>query len=518
MIGLVGPWRRVALGELGHWQGGNTPSKRVSAYWSGGDIPWVSPKDFGEEAIDRSQDQITQRALDETSAALIPKGALLLVTRSGILKHSLPTAVTSKPVAINQDVKALSPAPGVRARYLQYQIEAAADDLLEATVKSGTTVESVDFSVLKRFPVIVATTAEQDKILRQLEDVLGKLERSRAMAAMNFERLADVWAIALAGAFTGELTAGWRASQDREQDWPSVTLGDVIDDVNYGSSHKSQTRGAVPVIRMGNIQAGRLDWTDLVYTSDEREIKKHRLRDGDVLFNRTNSPELVGKTAAYHDEQPAIAAGYLIVVRCGPRLMPDLLAHFLNSPAGRAYCWSVKSDGVSQSNINARKLSAFKFRLPPFAEQEELVERLDYVAARIELIRERLADVEGNLAALRRQILRTTFRVGGEPDEPSPELDALLKAAQDFKPDPPAQKRAKGRTMKSGAALTEEIMLLLTSKGGAGASFGEIRTQVSADYDTLKAEIFALLQEANPSVVQVFDQESGTIRLQAARP
>jgi len=212
MIGLAGPWRRVALGELGHWQGGSTPSKRVSAYWSGGDIPWISPKDFREEVLDQSQDRITQRALDETIAALIPKGALLLVTRSGVLKHSLPTAVTGKAVAINQDVKALLPAPGVRARYLQYQIEAAADDLLDATVKSGTTVESVDFSVLKQFPVIVVATGEQDRILRQLEDVLGKLERSRALAAMNLKQLDDVWAIAQSGAFTGALTAGWRAS------------------------------------------------------------------------------------------------------------------------------------------------------------------------------------------------------------------------------------------------------------------------------------------------------------------
>lgn len=167
MIGLTGPWRRVTLGELGHWQGGNTPSKRVSAYWSGGDIPWISPKDFGEEVIKQSQDRITQRALEETNAALVPEGALLLVTRSGILKHSLPTAVTGKAAAINQDVKALSPAPGILARYLQYQIEAKADDLLEAAVKSGTTVESVNFSVLQQFPVIVATTGEQDRIVRR---------------------------------------------------------------------------------------------------------------------------------------------------------------------------------------------------------------------------------------------------------------------------------------------------------------------------------------------------------------
>jgi len=517
MIGVVGPWRCVAIGELGHWQGGTTPSKQVSTYWSGGDIPWISPKDFGDEVIDQSRDRITQRALDETSAALIPKGALLLVTRSGILKHSLPTAVTGTAAAINQDVKALLPVSGIRARFLQYQIEAAADDLLEAAVKSGTTVESVDFGVLRQFPVILATSGEQDRILQQLDDVLGRLDQSRAVANINLERLDDVWAAALAGAFTGALTGEWRASQDLEQNWPSVTLGEVVDEINYGSSHKSQVRGAVPVLRMGNIKGGRLDWSDLVYTSDKREIEKHRLRDGDVLFNRTNSPELVGKTAVYHDERPAIAAGYLIVVRCGPRIMPDLLAHFLNSPAGRAYCWSVKSDGVSQSNINARKLSAFQFNLPPLAEQALLIEQVDRIAARIELIRERLINVDDDLATLRRQILQTAFNVSGEPDVSSPELDALLKAARDFKPDPPAQKRAKGRPMKSGSGLTKEIASLLTSKGAAGASFEEIRTEISADYDTLKAEVFALLQQTNPLIIQSFDRELGMIRLRAVQ-
>lgn len=334
---------------------------------------------------------------------------------------------------------------------------------------------------------------------------------------MNLKRLDDVWATAMAGAFAGVLTAGWRASQDLDQDWPSVTLGDVVDEMNYGSSRKSQIRGDVPVLRMGNIQAGRLDWSDLVYTSDKQEIKKHRLRDGDVLFNRTNSPELVGKTAVYHNERPAIAAGYLIVVRCSSRIMPDLLAHFLNSPAGRAYCWSVKSDGVSQSNINSRKLSAFEFRLPPLAEQAQLIEQLDRIWVQIELTRERLANVQNDLATLRRQLLRAAFHVSGEPNEPSSELDTMLAAARDFKPNPPAQKRAKGRTMKSGAGLTNEITSLLTLKGAAGASFDEIRAQVSADYDTLKAEIFAHLQEGKPSVVQVFDRERGMIRLRAAQ-
>ena len=72
--------------------------------------------------------------------------------------------------------------------------------------------------------------------------------------------------------------------------------------------------GTVPVLRMGNIQNAKFEWSDLAYTSDDDEIAKYLLHDGDVLFNRTNSPELVGKTAIYRDERPAIFAGYLIRV------------------------------------------------------------------------------------------------------------------------------------------------------------------------------------------------------------
>ena len=84
--------------------------------------------------------------------------------------------------------------------------------------------------------------------------------------------------------------------------------------VEYGTAMKSAPSGDVPVLRMGNIQDGKLDWSDLVYTSSPKEIDRYLLKDGDVLFNRTNSPELVGKTAIYTDSRPAIFAGYIIRV------------------------------------------------------------------------------------------------------------------------------------------------------------------------------------------------------------
>ena len=94
--------------------------------------------------------------------------------------------------------------------------------------------------------------------------------------------------------------------------WTWTSLGCCSARPEYGSAAKSASSGELPVLRMGNLQRGRIDWRDLVYTSDKDEISRYSLEPGDVLFNRTNSPELVGKTSLYRGERPALFAGYLI--------------------------------------------------------------------------------------------------------------------------------------------------------------------------------------------------------------
>jgi type I restriction enzyme S subunit len=148
-----------------------------------------------------------------------------------------------------------------------------------------------------------------------------------------------------------------------------------------------------------------LDWSDLVFTSDAAEIAKYSLESGDVLFNRTNSPALVGKTALYRGERQAIYAGYLIRVRCASNLLPEFLTYCLNSPDGRDYCWRVKTDGVSQSNINAKKLAAFSFDLPSIEEQAEIVRRIEAAFARID----RMAAEAGRAAALLDRLEQATL-------------------------------------------------------------------------------------------------------------
>ena len=158
--------------------------------------------------------------------------------------------------------------------------------------------------------------------------------------------------------------------------WMWISVGSVCINIQYGSSQKSAKEGKVAVLRMGNIQNGKLVFDKLVYTSDESEIQKYPLKCNDLLFNRTNSKELVGKTAIYKGEIPAIYAGYL--VRITPLYIDsDYLNYVMQSQFYWSYCQLVRSDAIGQSNINAEKLKRFVFPLPPLAEQKRIVARLE---------------------------------------------------------------------------------------------------------------------------------------------
>ena len=160
------------------------------------------------------------------------------------------------------------------------------------------------------------------------------------------------------------------------ESWRWVSIGSVCTNIQYGSSQKSASAGKVPVLRMGNIQSGRIVYDKLVYTSDDTEIEKYSLAANDLLFNRTNSKELVGKTAIYKGERPAIYAGYL--VRITPVLLDaDFLNYVMQSQYYWSYCQVVRSDAIGQSNINAEKLKRFFFPLPPLAEQKRIVAKLE---------------------------------------------------------------------------------------------------------------------------------------------
>jgi type I restriction enzyme S subunit len=211
---------------------------------------------------------------------------------------------------------------------------------------------------------------------------------------------------------------------EKGEGWEEKTVGEICKSVEYGTSSKSTSDGDVPVLRMGNIQNREIDWADLKYSSDSEEIEKYSLRDGDVLFNRTNSAEHVGKTCIYRGDRPAIFAGYLIRVHYDKeRVNGEYLNYYLNSDEARDYGKTVMSQSVNQANINGKKLKGYSIPLAPLDQQRSIVSRFNVLNSETRKI-ERVCRLKLTaLDELKQSILQKAFT--GQLTAKSPELEAV---------------------------------------------------------------------------------------------
>lgn len=155
--------------------------------------------------------------------------------------------------------------------------------------------------------------------------------------------------------------------------WKTGRIRDVVNEVKYGTSRPAVEGGTYKYLRMGNITFdGHLDLNDLKYIDiPEPEIEKCIVRKGDVLFNRTNSKELVGKTCVFDLDEPMVIAGYIIRVRVNERVIPEYLSAVLNSQYGKQTLSDMCKAIVGQANINAQELQNIAILIPPIELQRE---------------------------------------------------------------------------------------------------------------------------------------------------
>lgn len=154
-------WQKVLITEVCHAIfGGGTPSKSHPEYFTGS-IPWVSPKDMKSLVINNSIDHITEEAIAHSTTNLVPANSVLMVIRSGILKHTLPVAVNSLPVTINQDMKAFVPNDTVKTTFLMYFFKAIENDVLAGV--RGVTADNIDFKAFQKRTIIVPPVALQEQ-------------------------------------------------------------------------------------------------------------------------------------------------------------------------------------------------------------------------------------------------------------------------------------------------------------------------------------------------------------------
>ena len=229
---------------------------------------------------------------------------------------------------------------------------------------SGTTVGTFTIQTAKKMEISLPSLGEQ----REIIDKVTKIETIIKQRKQELQLLDDLIKARFVEMFGDPIK--------NPKGWEVVTIGDVVTEVRYGTSKPAVEGGKYPYLRMNNLTVdGHLDLNDLKYIDiSDDEIEKCVVRKGDVLFNRTNSIELVGKTAVFDLSEDMVIAGYIIRVRLNERLLPEILSQYMNLEALKDILRSMAKGAVNQANINAQELQNIKVYVPDMELQKQFIE------------------------------------------------------------------------------------------------------------------------------------------------
>lgn len=350
-------WPKVKLGDVCEINIGKTPSRSNSRYWGEGHR-WLSIADMNQgKWISNTKEQITDLAIQESGIKKVPANTVLFSFKLSIGKVCL----SETEIYTNEAIAAL---PIKNKNTLD-------------TIYLSHVMKSLAFSDMTDNAVMGATLNK--KKLAEVRISLPSIEEQKRIAAI-LDKADDIrqkreQAIKLADDFLrAKFLEMFGTPANNIHRFPTGKIRDLVDSVNYGTSAKASIdSGEYPILRMGNITyQGGWDFTDLKYLDlSVKEKDKFLVKEGDLLFNRTNSKELVGKTAVYEENRPMAFAGYLIRVRPNPIGNNYYISGYLNSIHGKITLMNMCKSIVGMANINAQELQNIEILIPPKHLQDE---------------------------------------------------------------------------------------------------------------------------------------------------
>ncbi len=390
-------WEWVRLGDLCKASSGKTPSTSQKEFWNG-NVLWVTSKDVKQKYIDSTQ--ICLSDLGASSMQLYPPKTMIIVGRSGILRHSLPVAILKKSATVNQDLKALVFKDNRIVEFIYAVIKGMEQHLLHEYKKAGTTVDNLNFDLFLTAPIPLPPLAEQQRIVAKIEEAFAEIdaiEKNKELLKTHIKQTRQkILDLAIHGKLVPQNKSDEPASVLLEritrdnphyekiedepfeipENWAWCRLRNLSESIQYGYNAPAKDSGRIKMVRISDIHENEVEWDSVPYCDiDDKEIQTYLLKKNDILFARTGGT--VGKSFIVSNlPEDAVYAGYLIRTRYGKNANAQYMKYFMES---NLY-WEQLRDGciaTAQPNCNGKTLGKMQIPLPPLNEQSRIVAKIE---------------------------------------------------------------------------------------------------------------------------------------------
>jgi type I restriction enzyme S subunit len=403
---VPGHWDVVPLKYVVEMRSGGTPSKERVDYWNG-TVPWASSKDLKVEELHDTVDHVSDLAVHDGAAAVVAAGASLVVVRGMILAHSFPVVRTLRPMAINQDLKAVLPRESIEGRFLSWMLRGSARESLSRLDEAAHGTKALRMEAWTSIKLPIPPVHEQISISEFLDRETAKIdalvtEQERLVALLKEKRQAVISHAVTKGLNTSApmqaVDAPWCTAVPAY--WKLTTLGRVATsycDGPFGSGLTSAhyVEEGVRVIRLQNIKPNRFDngdsaFIDLDYYSSQ--LGDHDVQAGDVLIaGLGDDNNTVGRACVAPDDLgPAMVKADCFRFRLDPKIaVPEFVAQQLTASA--AYYAGVLTTGSTRARISLHLMASRRVLLPPLPEQHRIVQQISGIAGHFDSL---IAQVE----------------------------------------------------------------------------------------------------------------------------
>ena len=396
-------WEWSKLEDIVSFGGGKTPSMDNREYWDNGKHLWVTSKDMKCSHITNSLMKITDKALE--GMTLYEKGTLLMVTRSGILRHTLPLSILEKPATVNQDLKIISPHIQELSEYLYVIIKANEHIILKEYHKDGTTVDSIDFDKFRCLPIPIPPLAEQQRIVVEIEKwfaLINQIEQGKAdLQTIIKQAKSKILDLAIHGKLVQQdpndepaIELLKRINPDFTPcdnghypiGWQQTILGELFNHNTGKALNSSNKEGAMKnYLTTSNVYWNKFDFTVIKQMPfKENELDKCTVTKGDLLVCEGGD---IGRSAIWNFDYDICIQNHIHRLRAKGDLCVTFYYYVLvylkeNNLIG--------GKGIGLLGLSSNALHKINVPLPPLIEQQRIVQKIEELFSSLDDIQKSL--------------------------------------------------------------------------------------------------------------------------------